>query len=61
MATKYWIGNDSGNEGDWATAANWYGGVAPVDGDLVVMDERAAYAITGSDQTATELIGFIQI
>lgn len=51
MATKYWLGNNSGHEGDWNTAANWSGGI-PAAGDTVVFDGRAGVVdSTISNQT----------
>ncbi|HRT59041.1 MAG TPA: hypothetical protein P5038_20640, partial [Candidatus Paceibacterota bacterium] len=38
-AVKTWDGSSSGN---WATAANWTGNVAPVDGDDLVFPPGAA-------------------
>ena len=35
MATKYWVGGTNGNFG---TATNWLGGVAPVNSDTVIFD-----------------------
>lgn len=50
MATRIWIGTDTGNEGDWATAANWSGAAVPTDSDDVIFEN--------SDQDVTE--GFAQ-
>lgn len=55
MAYKVWIGDDSGNEGDPATAANWLPSGVPVDGDHVIIDGRAQVALIGTDQSSIEL------
>jgi len=41
MATKYWLGNDSGNEGDLNVAANWDPSGVPSAGDDVIFDGRS--------------------
>lgn len=47
MATRSWIGGDSGNEYDANTAANWSDSTAPVSGDDVRVPRRdTMYAIT---------------
>ncbi len=54
MATKIWVGTDSGNEGDWDTAANW--SPSGVPGSATVDDiyfENSSQSVTaGFDQTA---------
>lgn len=58
MADKYWVGTDTGNEGDYATAANWSPSGVPVANDNVFI--TGAQAITsGLDQSAVELDDFI--
>jgi hypothetical protein len=53
MANKTWLGNDSGNEGDWATAANWSPAVVPTTGDDVRLVADYNNAVTaGLDQSA---------
>jgi hypothetical protein len=37
MATKLWVGTDSGNEGDYSTAANWSPSGVPVATDDVIL------------------------
>lgn len=56
MASKYWIGGTTSNEGNWATAANWSDGAVPITGDTVVIDGRSTNAITtGLSQSAVTL------
>lgn len=56
MATKKWVGTDSGNEGDWATAANWDGSGVPSNGDAVYFDGSSNQDVTeGFDQSAVAL------
>lgn len=65
MATLYWVGGDSGNENDFATAANWrddsndnVAGAAPASDDIVLFDHRAAANCTGSmSQGSVDLQG----
>jgi len=53
MATKVWIGNDSGNEGDFDTAANWSPSGVPAAADDLVFDHNAENDLdTGLDQSA---------
>jgi hypothetical protein len=55
MATKTWIGTDSGNAGDWGTAANWSGFTVPISGDDVII-ANSSQDITGTlDQSAVAL------
>src|SRR5689334_20487829 len=42
-ATKTWDGSSSGN---WATAANWSGGVAPIAGDDLVFPSGVSRLLT---------------
>jgi hypothetical protein len=52
MATKIWLGNDTGNEGDWSTAANWSPSGVPGAGDNVYFEDSAQDADDGLDQSA---------
>ncbi len=55
MATKTWVGTDSGNVGDWGTAANWSPSGVPVQTDDVRI-ANSAQDITGTlDQSAVAL------
>lgn len=54
MATKTWIGDDTGNEGLWATAANWSGASVPVSGDDLMFDGNANYAVESSPAGAAD-------
>lgn len=53
MATKVWIGASSA----YGTGSNWVGGVAPVNGDDVVIPSGSG-SIDGSDQSGTTLDSF---
>lgn len=55
MATKNWRGTTNTT---YTTATNWLGGVAPIDGDDVVIDREATNNIDGIDETGTELNSF---
>ena len=46
MATRTWVGTDSGNEGNWNTALNWSEGAVPIAGDDV-------YFVSGSQDVTT--------
>ena len=54
MATKLWVGTDTGNEGDWGTAANWSPSGVPANGDDVYI-ENTSQVIIGEDQSAVTL------
>jgi len=41
MATKYWLGNDTGNEGKLNVAANWSPVGVPGAADDVIFDGRS--------------------
>ena len=41
MATKTWIGDDSGNEGSWQIAANWSPSGVPANADDLMFDGNA--------------------
>lgn len=58
MADKYWLGNDSGNEGNYGTAANWTPSGVPVANDNVFLIGSQAVT-SGFDQSAVELDDFI--
>lgn len=55
MATKKWLGNDAGNEGDWATAANWSPSGVPVAADDVILANTSQSVTAGLDQSAVAL------
>jgi hypothetical protein len=55
MANKIWVGTDSGNEGDWGTAANWTPSGVPVSTDDVFF-ASGSQSVTGTlDQSAVTL------
>lgn len=58
MATKIWVGTDTGNEGDYATAANWSPSGVPEAGDTVYIEDSAQSIIDGLDQSAVALTAF---
>jgi hypothetical protein len=58
MATKIWVGGDSGNENDWNTAANWSPSGVPAANDDVVVPAAAANDIDGYDASAVSLSSF---
>lgn len=49
-----WVGTDSGNEGDWGTAANWSPAQVPISGDSVFI-VSGSEDIDGDDQNAVVL------
>lgn len=51
MATTYWLGGNSTNEEDFATAANWSGAAVPADGDTIVFSSRAGISDGTGDST----------
>lgn len=55
MATCIWIGTNAGNEGDWATAANWSGAAVPVTGDNVYLEASSQSVTAGFAQSAVTL------
>ena len=56
MATKIWVGTDTGNEGDIGTAANWSPAVLPTTGDDVYFQDSNQDADIGlADLTGIEL------
>lgn len=55
MATKLWVGTDSGNEGDWSVAANWSPSGVPVSTDDVVIYNSAQDITAGLNQSAVAL------
>jgi hypothetical protein len=55
MATKIWVGTDTGNEGDWATAANWLPSGVPANGDDVYFENSSQSVTEGFDQSAVAL------
>lgn len=55
MATKTWVGTDSGNAGDYGTAANWSPSGVPIAADDVII-ANSSQDITGTlDQSAVAL------
>lgn len=55
MANKIWIGTDTGNEGDWATANNWSPSGVPEDADDVYLENSSQSVTEGFDQSAITL------
>ena len=55
MATCTWIGTDTGNEGDWATAANWSGASVPANDDDVYLTNSSQSVTEGFAQSAVTL------
>jgi len=55
MATKIWVGTDSGNEGDWSVAANWSPSGVPVNDDDVYLEDSSQSVTGGLDQSAVAL------
>ena len=55
MANRIWIGTDTGNEGDWGTAANWSGAAVPIANDDVYFENSSQSVIDTLDQSAIEL------
>jgi hypothetical protein len=52
MAKNIWIGTDTGNEGDFNTAANWSVGSVPVSGDDVYFEDSSQSVTVNLDQSA---------
>lgn len=55
MATKIWLGNDSGNEGDWSVAANFSPSGVPANSDDVYLENSSQDVSAGLDQSAVAL------
>lgn len=55
MATKIWVGTDSGNEGDWGVAANWSPSGVPIANDDVFLENSSQSVDDTLDQSAVEL------
>ena len=55
MATKIWVGTDSGNEGDWSVAANWSPSGVPVSTDDVYLEDSSQSVTAGFAQGAVAL------
>ena len=52
MATKTWVGTDSGNQGDYGTAANWSPSGVPLAADNVII-ANSSQDITGTLDLST--------
>ena len=61
MATKVWLGNDSGNEGNLSTAANWSPSGVPTNGDDIIFDENGQAITAGYTAIASVAADTIQI
>ena len=60
MATKSWVGTDTGNESDYSVAANWSPSGVPAAADTVILPGTSSQNITaGLDQSAIALAAFI--
>lgn len=60
MATNVWIGGNAGNETNYATAANWTLGAAPVATNDVIIPAEASDGIALTlDQSAVQLASFV--
>jgi hypothetical protein len=60
MANKTWVGNDSGNEGDYSVAANWSPSGVPSASDHVRIPASSTQNISsGLDQSAVAIGDFI--
>ena len=55
MPDIVWVGTDSGNEGDWATNANWSSGAVPIGSDDVYFEDSSQSVPSGLDQSGVEL------
>jgi len=55
MATKIWLGTDTGNVGKWATAANWSPSGVPANGDDVYLINSSQDVTADWDQSAVAL------
>jgi len=55
MATKVWVGTDSGNEGDYGTAANWSPSGVPIAADDVIIANSSQSILTSLDQSGVAL------
>ena len=58
MATKTWVGTDTGNEGDWSVAANWSPSGVPEAADDVYLENSSQGVTAGLDQSAIALASF---
>lgn len=58
MAERIWIGTDSGNDGKYATAANWSGSAVPQAGDDVIFRNSSQDVDGDLDQSAIALASF---
>lgn len=55
MATKIWLGNDVGNEGNWSVAANFSPSGVPITGDDVYLENSSQSITAGLNQSAVTL------
>jgi len=51
MSTKTWLGTDSGNVGNYGTAANWEPSGVPINGDDVIIANSSQDILSGFDQS----------
>lgn len=58
MATKIWLGDDAGNEGDYDTAANWSPSGVPGAGDAVIIPASSPAITAGLAQSAVAILSF---
>jgi hypothetical protein len=58
MATKLWVGTDSGNAGKYGTAANWSPSGVPTAGDDVYFIDSSQSVTADFDQSAVALASF---
>lgn len=61
MATKTWLGNDSGNEGNLSTNANWSPSGVPTNGDDIIFDASGQAITAGYTALASVTADTIQI
>lgn len=61
MATKIWVGTDTGNEGDINTAANWSPSGVPEAADTVIFQDSTQDADTGLATLAAIALAAVHI
>lgn len=59
MGLNIWLGNDSGNEGDYSVTANWSLGAIPTTGDDVIVPAGSPSISAGLNQSAVAISDFI--